>query len=692
MKAFETNLLAFLRDPKQFVIPIYQRKYSWTIGECRQLLSDIMRVGKDNDINAHFIGSIVYIQEGIYNVSAIPMPLVIDGQQRLTTISILIAAFCDHIREKGKVEGIDEEKLRSYYLLNDKEDGDLFYKLLLTKSDKETYYKIVNSKDCSEEDSHRIIDNYKFFREQIEKNSLQDIHNGFSKLIIIDVSLDKDRDNPQLIFESLNSTGLELTQADLIRNYILMDQEKKNQEVLYEDYWFPMEKSFGHAEYTDLFDRFMRDYLTIKTGKIPNIRDVYTEFKAYAKKLTDINELVKNIYEYSKYFVCLALEQEKDSEIKSIFSNINTLKVDVSYPFILKVYDDYSQDIITRDEFVEILKHIESYVFRRAICGIPTNSLNKTFANLYKEINHDNYLQSFKAVLLLKDSYRRFPRDEEFKEQLLIKDVYNYRGRNYLLRKLENHNRKELVNIESYTIEHIMPQNENLSNEWISMLGDGWEEIREKYLHSLGNLTITGYNSELSDKPFIKKRNMEGGFADSPIRLNSYLAKLEIWNETEIVNRAKSLSELSVQIWEYPELDQETLNKYKSLEKSKPDKIYFMKDHIHLADDSNMRPLYDELRKRILNLDSSVKEEILKLYIAYKTTTNFVDIVPQKSKLRLSLNLKYDEINDPQNICKDVTDKGRWGNGDVEVGISSFEQIDYALFLIKQAFEKLSEE
>ena len=327
MKAFETNLLAFLRDPKQFVIPIYQRKYSWTIGECRQLLSDIMRVGKDNDINAHFIGSIVYIQEGIYNVSAIPMPLVIDGQQRLTTISILIAAFCDHIREKGKVEGIDEEKLRSYYLLNDKEDGDLFYKLLLTKSDKETYYKIVNSKDCSEEDSHRIIDNYKFFREQIEKNSLQDIHNGFSKLIIIDVSLDKDRDNPQLIFESLNSTGLELTQADLIRNYILMDQEKKNQEVLYEDYWFPMEKSFGHAEYTDLFDRFMRDYLTIKTGKIPNIRDVYTEFKAYAKKLTDINELVKNIYEYSKYFVCLALEQEKDSEIKSIFSNINTLKV-----------------------------------------------------------------------------------------------------------------------------------------------------------------------------------------------------------------------------------------------------------------------------------------------------------------------------------------------------------------------------
>lgn len=248
--------------------------------------------------------------------------------------------------------------------------------------------------------------------------------------------MDRERDNPQLIFESLNSTGLELTQADLIRNFVLMGLEKQEQDNLYNDYWALMEKSFGYAKYSALFDRFMRDYLTIKTGKIPNIKDVYPAFKLYAQN-KGIRELVADIYEYSKYFVNIALEKEQDNEIKAVFSDINTLKVDVSYPFLLQVYEDYKQEKITKEEFIQILRYVESYVFRRAICGIPTNSLNKTFANLYKEIKPKNYLESFKAALLLKDSYRRFPRDEEFKEQLIIKDVYNFRSRNYLLRKLE---------------------------------------------------------------------------------------------------------------------------------------------------------------------------------------------------------------------------------------------------------------
>jgi predicted transport protein len=399
---------------------------------------------------------------------------------------------------------------------------------------------------------------------------------------------------------------------------------------------------------------------------------------------------IKDIYKYSEYFVNIALEKEQDDEIRRIFSDINTLKVDVSYPFILKVYEDYKQENITKEEFIQILRYIESYVFRRAICGIPTNSLNKTFANLYKEIKSENYLESFKAALLLKDSYRRFPRDEEFKEQLIIKDVYHFRSRNYLLRKLENYNRKELVNVESYTIEHIMPQNENLSDEWKRELGDNWKEVHKKYLHTIGNLTLTGYNSELSDRPFKEKRDINGGFADSPIRLNRSLAKLESWNEEEIIKRAKSIAELAAEIWSFPKLDQETLDKYKMDEKY--GKIYTIEDHQWLAKGNPMRSLFEELRKRILNLDSSVKEEVLKLYIAYKTTTNFVDVVPQKSRLKLSLNIRFDEINDPKGICEDATDKGKWGNGDVEVGVSKFEDLDYAMFLIKQAFNKISEE
>ena len=595
------------------------------------------------------------------------------------------------MEEGGSVGDMNSEKLKGYYLLNEREEGELRHKLVLTKSDKETFFKIVDNKELSSEDAQRLKDNYEFFVDQISKTNIENIYHGVLKLMLIDVSLDREKDNPQLIFESLNSTGLELTQADLVRNYILMGLEKEEQENLYTDYWFPMEKSFGHAEYSDLFDRFMRDYLTIKTGKIPNIRDVYSAFKIYAQKFKSMKELVAEINKYSKYFVNMALGKEQDVKIKEVFNDINNLKVDVSYPFLMKAYEDYEEGRISKEELIELLKYLESYVFRRAICGIPTNSLNKTFANLYKEIDVEKYLESFKAALLLKDSYRKFPKNKEFKEQLTIKDVYNFRSRNYLLRKLENHNRKELVNVESYTIEHVMPQNEKLPNGWKTELGDNWKDVHDKYLHTIGNLTLTGYNSELSDKPFKEKRNMKGGFADSPIRLNNSLAKLENWNETEILKRANILVELATKIWTCPELSEEILEDYKVVEE-KVEKEYSIETHKHLAEDQPMRPLFDELRKRILNLDSSVREEFLKLYVAYKASTNFADIIPKKSKLDITLNLKFDEINDPKNICMDITGKGKWGNGDVRVSISRVEDLDYVLSLIQQALDKVSEE
>jgi len=690
MEAHETHLLVFMNGPKQFIIPIYQRPYSWTLKQCRQLWDDIIKSGRDEKVSGHFLGSIVYVSKGLYQISTIPQLLLIDGQQRLTTISLILSVLSKRLNEHP-VSDMNSDKLKNYYLVNSSEEGEKRYKLVLTKSDKETLFKIVENIDFRPSDSQRILDNYKYFAEQISKSNIEEILKGLNKLIIIDVSLDREKDKPQLIFESLNSTGLALTQADLIRNYVLMGLEKQEQDSLYNSYWSPMEQSFGYSTYSDLFDRFMRDYLTIKTGQIPKIEDVYSAFKLYAQNFNDVNDLISDIYSYSNYFVNIALEKESNEEIKTIFSDINTLKVDVAYPFLMEVYKDYMNEKISKEEFVKVLRYVESYVFRRAICGIPANSLNKIFANLYKEIMPDDYLNSFKAALILEDSYRRFPKDEEFKDQLLIKDVYNFRNRNYLLRKLENYDRKEFVNIESYTIEHIMPQNENLSNEWKKELGENWKEVHDKYLHTIGNLTLTGYNPELSDKPFKEKRDMNGGFKDSPIRLNNYLAKLDNWNEGEIKKRAEILSDLAVKIWDYPSLDKETLEKYRAFRKEEPDNIYTIDDHDYLAEGQPMRPLFEELRKRILNLDSSVREEILKLYIAYKTITNFVDIVPQKSRLKLSLNMEYNEINDPKEICKNVTSIGKWGNGDVEVSISKFEELDYVMFLIKQAFDKISE-
>ncbi len=691
MKADEINLLKFLDGSKQFIIPIYQRTYSWTLSQCKQLWKDIINAGTDDSISGHFVGSIVYVERGIYHVATVPRLLVIDGQQRLTTISLILSALCNAMQDGKSIGNMNSDKLKSYYLLNDKEEGELRHKLVLTKSDEETLFKIIDNKPLTDEDTLRLKDNYAFFVEKISESNIEQVYLGIQKLMLIDVSLDREKDNPQLIFESLNSTGLELTQADLVRNYILMGLEKQEQETLYNDYWFPMEKSFGHAEYSSLFDRFMRDYLTIKTGKIPNIRDVYSAFKVYAQKFKDMKELVAEINKYSKYFVNMALGKEQDTQIKEVFKDINNLKVDVSYPFLIKAYEDYEDNKISKEELVELLRYLESYVFRRAICGIPTNSLNKTFANLYKEIDIEKYLESFKAALLLKDSYRRFPKNKEFKEQLTIKDVYNFRSRNYLLRKLENYDRKELVNVESYTIEHVMPQNEKLPNGWKEELGDNWKDVHDKYLHTIGNLTLTGYNSELSDKPFKEKKNMKGGFADSPIRLNNSLANLESWNETEILKRANILVELATKIWTCPELSEEILKDYKVVEE-KVEKEYSIDVHKHLAEDQPMRPLFDELRKRILNLDSSVREEFLKLYVAYKTTTNFADIIPKKSKLDITLNLKFDEINDPKNICMDITGKGKWGNGDVRVSISKVEDLDYVLSLIQQALDKVSED
>ena len=687
MKAEETKFLKFLNSPKQLVIPIYQRTYSWNLSECEQLWKDIVKVGKDETISGHFVGSIVYVEKGLYQVSTLQKLLVIDGQQRLTTLSLIISALCDHIKENNLQTELNPEKLTNYYLLNPQEEGEEKYKLILTQNDKESYIKILE-KISFDESSSKVKKNYDYFREQIAKTDLKIIYEGILKLIIIDVSLDREKDNPQLIFESLNSTGLELTQADLIRNYILMGLEKDKQEDLYKNYWYPMEKNFGHSENSGLFDRFMRDYLTIKLGRIPTIKEIYSEFKQYSLN-KEIREIVQDIFEFSKYFVNVALGKEPDKDIKEIFSDINELKVDVSYPFILKIYSDYIEEKLSKEDLVQILRLIESYVFRRAICGVPTNSLNKTFSTLYKFIDKENYLESVQAIIILQDSYRRFPNNDEFKRELMNKDVYNFRNRNYLLRKLENFERKEYVDVESYTIEHVMPQNQNLSEEWKKDLGDNWKEIQKTYLHTMGNLTLTGYNSELSDKPFKIKRDMVGGFKDSPIRMNNFLANKELWNEEGIKERAGEISKLAMKTWDCPKLAQEIIDKYAPKEEEQEKQKYTIEDHEYLKEGELMRPLFEELRKRILNIDSSVREEPKFLYIAYKSGTNFVDIIPQKKALRLPLKIDFDKIKDPKSICRDVSGKGKWGNGDTETKISTLEELDYALNLIKQAFDNV---
>ena len=553
MEARDTDFLQLLDGKKQFSVPIFQRRYSWEKKHCEKLWDDVLRLGQNQENPSHFLGSIVYMEPRVNNVSGVRELHVIDGQQRLTTLTLLLTALSRAIKERDSNIGVTSEELSDYYL-NVRRTDESRYKQLLTQHDKDTLIQLLEDKELPTNAARRLVENYRFFENELKSADLETVYKGIQKLRIVDIALDRSYDNPQLIFESLNSTGLELSQADLIRNYVLMGQEPSFQERLYKEYWFRMEQRFGDA-YTESFDRFVRDYLTLKTRQIPNIRNVYDNFKMYVSETSEtIETIVAEISCYSKYYVCIALGKEEDPKLQNCFTDINTLEVTVAYPFLLEVYEDYKQKRIEKLDLIEILRLVESYVFRRAICGIPTNTLNKVFASLMTEVDKSNYLKSLQAAFQKLSSTRRYPLNSEFREAFFIKDVYNFSRCNYLLRKLEEYEHKESINPTDYTIEHVMPQNPNLSDEWKEELGENWQEIQEKYLHTIGNLTLTGYNPELRDRSFKKKKEHKpGGFRDSRLRLNNSLVQAEKWNEQAIRARAEELAEKACKIWGFPE-------------------------------------------------------------------------------------------------------------------------------------------
>ena len=694
MKASEARFLDFLKKSPQFIIPIYQRTYSWTEAQCRQLWNDILRAGRDEKIAGHFIGSIVYIQKDLYQVTTQSPLLVIDGQQRLTTVTLLIAALARALgalpeEKREPVDGFSPRKLNNYYLVNPEEEGDKFHKLLLSQTDRATLMAVVGAKPLPSAVSVRVRENFEFFTARIAESAaeLVVICQGLAKLMVVDIALSRGQDNPQLIFESMNSTGLDLTQADLIRNYVLMGLEPDVQTRLYGDYWRPMEEAFGQEAYTEHFDAFMRHYLTLKTGEIPRQDRVYAAFKAHAPApgaaADGVENLVKDIRTYAGYFCAMVLRGEPDLDLNDAFQDIRELRVDVAYPFLLELYHDYATGHLNKADFLTALRLVESYVFRRAICAIPTNSLNKTFAFFNKALKKDRYLESILAHFLGLPSYRRFPSDAEFQRELSGRDLYHFPRRAYWLRRLENHGRKERVQVNDYTIEHILPQNPELSPAWQAVLGPDWKKVQQSVLHTLGNLTLTGYNSEYSDRAFTEKRDMEGGFRESPLRLNQGLGQVLQWDVAAIQQRALRLATAAVQVWPKPELSDDVLAAYR--EKGE-DTGYSIQNHPPLLTPP-LADVFAAFRKEVLALDPCVREEFLSLYVAYKAETNFVDVVPQQKRLSLSLNMKFSDLEDPRGLCRDRTEISHWGNGDVEVGLSSLADLPYIMGLVRQSLD-----
>ena len=693
MKANDTNILELLGISRvQYTVPVFQRTYSWGIKECRQLWEDIILAGSSEESQAHFLGSILYIDKDSTTVTENSALLIVDGQQRLTTVSLILEALARSLNDNEEpVSGFSSNKIRNYYLRNSEEQDDRRFKLILSETDKDSLKAIIDQASMPNTFSIRIKENFDYFADKINSvNNKAILCKGIAKLSVVDVALKRGMDNPQLIFESMNSKGLELSKADLIRNFVLMDLDLNEQNRLYQQYWRQMEEFFGQENYSEHFDVFIRHYLTIKSRKLPKKAEVYNDFKKYERKFSSNNgsadELLSELRTFSQYYCNIALKKEEDTDLLSIFEDLTDLVAVVSYPLVLEFYGDFRNGLLEKNELCLLVRLIESYVFRRAMCGLPPNSMDNTFASFAERLDKENYMDSVQLQFALLKNNKRFPDDEEFFDKLIKEDVYtNFKRRLYFLCKLENYgHKKEKILLDDYTIEHIMPQNPELSEEWQQSLGEDWKEVQNELLHTLGNLTLSGYNSEYSDKSFAEKRDMSDGFKESPLFLNKGLGDEIDWNRDSIIRRAEKYAKVALAVWPYPNVSQEILDIHSTEKRNKVE--YSIRDHPTICANGKFSDIYTAIRREIMNLDSSVSEKFRKNYITYSFKRIFASVEPHPSGLFVYLYMPFHELIDPQIIVQETPERYHMRRAKAMLLLSDQQEIPNVMSLVRQAF------
>ena len=558
MKGSELRLIEYMEgSKKRFIIPVYQRNYDWKIENCKQLYDDLIQVIKNNS-KTHFFGSIVSVYEPSGRNTEF---LIIDGQQRLTTMSLLFLAMYNLLEEKIIISEDESLKDQIYedFLVDKYQPQEKRMKLKPIKNDQKAFSKLFNSKDDYIKDSNLTI-NYSYFYERIQKQeiTIDELFDAICRLEIINITLNNE-DNPQLIFERLNSTGLDLSEGDKIRNYILMGLPKQKQDEYYEKYWNCIEKCTKYD-----VSSFIRDYLSVKQLVIPSQKKVYINFKKYVEDSSlKIIEILEDLLSYAKRYNILLCGKTSSKELNSCINRLNRLETTVTRPFFLEVLRLYDENQINLNEVAEAFSITESYLFRRTICDLPTNALNKIFLLLNREImrydgTDSNYIEKLKFALLSKKDRARFPNDDDFSLMFTEKPIYQMNSKNkiYILERLENFGTLEDKDIYrhydegEYSIEHIMPQ--HLTPAWIKELGDSYEEIHDTWLHRIANLTLTAYNSKYSNSTFVEKKTMKNGFEDSGIRLNTYVSKKDKWTLAELRDRNDYLLKRALDIWAFP--------------------------------------------------------------------------------------------------------------------------------------------
>jgi uncharacterized protein with ParB-like and HNH nuclease domain len=564
MKAAETRIDKFLASNETaFTIPVYQRNYDWTKTQCLQLFKDILTVGADEMQSAHFIGSIVYVHDDVYSSAGVTELTIIDGQQRLTTLTLIYIAIYRFLVAHNNQQLA--QRIFKTYLINEFAVEEEKLKLKPTDNNKAALAQILDPNEGVKVTGYsRLVENFRYFQDRINASNLETVQKGVGKLIFVDIALDRQKDNPQRIFESLNSTGLELSQADLIRNYILMGLPRKEQEKVYKNYWEPIEANARNAElHESRVSDFIRDYLTLKQKDIPNKGAVYEKFKERypvpnSAELMNALEEIRKLSELYKKLLNPGFEP--DASISREIAYINQLEINTAYPFLLRVYQDYDEGVITKHVFVGVLKLVQSYVWRRLIIGLPTNALNKIFMGLYDRVEIETYLESIERSLAHRTGTQRFPRDTEVVANLKDKDMYNTKGRTrlYFFDRLENHLNNEHVDVSAagITTEHIFPQNPDAA--WKSLVSaEEYETLRDKHLNTIGNLTLSGNNGKLGNKSFADKQVMnegggEQGYKYSRLWLNRDLQTYTSWGVAQVEERAQRIADRFLQVWPAP--------------------------------------------------------------------------------------------------------------------------------------------
>jgi uncharacterized protein with ParB-like and HNH nuclease domain/predicted transport protein len=678
MNAGTTSLLDLIKNTPRFVVPIFQRAYAWREEECSTLLEDILHIGREEYDRQHFVGSVVYVAPEAGLSSQQAPRLLIDGQQRVATLSILLLALANVLGSDREVGDFSAQKIRAYWLLNELEKGDSHYKLLLSSTDRDTLKAIVKGHPVPVDASKQVIGNLRYFETRLKSSGidLEHVCRGIRRLVVVEISLSTSDDNPQLIFESLNSKGRDLSQSDLIRNYVLMRQDKSTQDELYMNYWLPLERLFREAPDENTFDEFIRHFLTLRTRELLPRSDTYNLFRRHVEgpefRATPSVQLLDELLRYARHYATItnvATIGTLSSKLRTALDDFQSLRANVILPFLLEIHNDYAENRIDEQSYLKVLAIIETFLVRRFICGLPTNKLREIFARLLGRLSKPDIADKLLIALLRLSGESRMPRDDEFQRDLSTKPVYKVRWwAELMLRRLEEYDNGEPPDFTKLTIEHVMPQ--TLSDEWVQSLGEFSDELYKQKLHTLGNLTFTGYNTLLSNSLFQVKRDVpEKGLGNSQLRLNKFFANINEWNFESIQQRADLLAKSALKVWPIPHISYAV----------DPERTI---DTLPNMDVPHIRELIEVLDNRILSEYSEVERRINQSTIVYAASLNVAKMHPRQKWVLIDLYMELSALDESLLTPVGKVRIGAYGNGKIWITYYSNDDIDYVMNVI----------